>query len=108
MDPFALAAWPFTDDATCYKLALTDANDALALPIGGYFVHLVSTDPHGATLRIGASAAVPPVDDSTTAAVGMALPPGVMFTMTLREAANINGIMITGSAVGTLYMTKVR
>ena len=107
MDPSALADWPFTADAHAYRLNLTDADDGIALPVGGYFVQLVSSDLHGATLRLGA-VAVPPTDDDATGVVGMVLPPGVMFTMTIRTATDLHGIMNTGSATGTLYMTKVR
>lgn len=107
MDPAALANWPFTADAQTFRLNLTDADDGLALAVGGYVAHLVTTDLHGATLRLGA-VAVPPVDDDAAGAEGMVLPPGVMFTMTVREAADLHAIMNTASATGTLYLTKVR
>lgn len=107
MDPHALQDWPFTADATTYKLILADVDDDLALPIGGYFITLVSTEPLGCTIRHGATA-VPPTDDSTTAVSGMVLVPGAPFTMTLRVATTMHAIMNATGAVGTLFFTKVR
>ncbi len=107
MDPHALQDWPFTTQATCFRLNLTDADDGLALAVGGYFVHLVSTEPLGCTMRLGA-VAVAPVDDDPAGATGMVLPPGVPFTMTVRTATDLHAIMNAGSATGTLFLTKVR
>ena len=107
MDPIQLQNWPFTVDATTRAKALTDADSALALPIGGYSIRLSSTEPKGCTLRIGA-AAVAANTNGLAAVTGFDLAPGVPMTLNLRVAADLHAIMNAASAVGTLYVTKVR
>lgn len=107
MDPIQLQNWPFDVNATCFRLNLADVDDGIALAVGGYFVHLVSTEPLGCTLRLGA-VAVAPADDDAAGAAGAILAPGVPMTLTVRTAASLHGIMNAGSAVGTLFLTKVR
>lgn len=107
MDPAVLQNYPFTTSAHSYHLDLTDADDSIVLAIGGYFVYLVSTEPLGCTLRIG-TAAVTPTDDDATGVVGAILPPGVPMTLVVREADDLHAIMNASSAVGTLFITKVR
>lgn len=106
MDPVQLQNWPFSASATCYAKALTDADSHLALPVGGYFVHLVSNEPKGATLLLGAAAVAP--TDGDGAVDGMVIPPGVPMTLVVRTAADLHGTMNATSALGTLYITKVR
>ena len=106
MDPVQLQNWPFSASAACYRQDLTDADANLALPVGGYFVHLVSSELKGCTLKLGGAAAAP--TSGGGAVDGMVLSPGVPMTLVVRTAAALHGIMNATSATGVLYLTKVR
>ena len=106
MDSIQLQNCPLNVDTTCYRLDLTDADASLALPVGGYFVNLVSSETKGCTLRLGTAAVAP--THAGGSAHGGTLPPGAVATLEVRTAASLHAIMNATSTTGVLYLTKAR
>ncbi len=107
MDPTRLQNAPIRADNTSYRLDLTDADANLAaVPVGGYTAYLDSTETKGCTLRFGAAAVAP--THGGGAATGAILPPGIPWSLEVREAVDLHAIMNASAATGVLYLTRVR
>lgn len=106
IEPTILDAWPFSAESTTLLKDLTDADSSINLPVGGYQIVLVSSSTSGAQGCLGAAAVVP--TSGAAAIAGFALLPGVTYTLFVRTAAALHGIMVASSATGTLRITKVR
>ena len=107
MDATRLINWPFGSDSRTQRKNLTDASSSIAVEPGGYFVMLSSTNADGCTLKLDGAAVVPTTGSAEI--VGMQLPPGAIATLVVRHGETaLHGIMNTGSATGTLWLTRVR
>lgn len=106
IEPQILDAWPFTAESSLYRKDLTDADGSIDLPVGGYQIVLVSDSSGGATCKLGGTASYPSSGSSLSG--GFALMPSTTYTLFVRTAAALHGIMNASSATGTLLITKVR
>lgn len=106
MDPTVLQNAPIRAGNTSYRLDLSDADADVALPVGGYYVYLDSTETKGATLLLDDTAVAP--TDGDPAVDGAVLPPGIPWSLEVRAAGDLHAVMNATSATGVLYLTKVR
>jgi hypothetical protein len=106
IEPTILDAWPFSAESTSLLKNLTDASSSIDLAVGGYQITLVASSTAGAQCCLGAAAVVP--TNGAAAIAGFAMLPGVTYTLFVRTAAALHGIMVASSATGTLRITKVR